>query len=226
MASSNPLNDLLAHFKEMEERRRGAIVPRVPPVDRIVLFIDMLGFAALSEAYPIDVGMLNAYNRISSASIEMILGTPKNPLTEAFHGFHSALRWAIDMANMRRPVTAITFSDSAFIAFTHLIDAATLAVDFARSMLSQKIPVRMGIAFGSFAALRFRSDVTAEGGDHASEFLGTAVVRAYRAERCGIKGLRVFLHPSVHPLLKDAIHNPVEPPVSGHAIRPLECPVG
>src|SRR5437870_5686600 len=90
--------------------------------------------------------------------------------------------------NMRRSVTAITFSDSAFIAFTHLIDAVTLAVDFTQSMLSQKIPVRMGVAFGSFAALRFRSDVTAEGGDHASEFLGTAVVRAYQAERCGIKG--------------------------------------
>lgn len=225
MVSSNPLNDLLAHFKEMEERRRGPIVPSVPPVHRIVLFVDMLGFAALTEAYPIDVGMLNAHNRPFSASFEMVLGTPKNPLTEAFHGFHFALRWAIDMANMRRPVTAITFSDSAFIAFTHLIDAATLAVDLARSMLSRKIPVRIGIAFGSFAALRFRSDVTAEGGDHASEFLGTAVVRAYQAERCGIKGLRVFLHPSVHPLLKDAIHNPAEPPVSGPAIRPLECPL-
>lgn len=209
----------------MAERRRGPIVSSVPPAERIVLFVDMLGFAALTEAYPIDVGMLNAYERPSSASLEMIFGTPKNPLTEAFHGFHSALRWAIDMANMRRPVTAITFSDSAFVAFTHLIDAATLAVDFERSMLSQRIPVRIGIAFGSFAALRFGSDVTAEGGDHASEFLGTAVVRAYQAERCGIKGLRVFLHPSVHPLLEEPIHNPAEPPVSRHAIRPLECPV-
>ena len=225
MAGSDAMNDLLARFKEMEERRQGPIVASVPPVDRIVLFVDMLGFAALTEAYPIDVGMLNAHNRPFSASFETILGAAKNPLTEAFHGFHFALRWAIDMANMRRPVTAITFSDSAFIVFTHLIDAATLAVDFARSMLSQKVPVRMGIAFGSFAALRFRSDVTSEGGNHASEFLGTAVVRAYQAERCGIKGLRVFLHPSVHPLLKDAIQNPAEPLVSAHAIRPLECAV-
>lgn len=225
MATSDPLNDLLAQFKEMEQRRHGPIVPSVPPVNRVVLFVDMLGFAALTEAYPIDVAMLNAHNRPFSASLEMILGTPKNPLTEAFHGFHFALRWAIDMANMWSPVTAITFSDSAFVAFTHLVDAANLAVDFARSMLSQKIPVRIGIAFGSFAALRFRSDVTAEGGDHASEFLGTAVVRAYQTEGCKIKGLRIFLHPSVHPLLKDAVHNPAEPPAGRRAIRPLECPV-
>lgn len=209
----------------MEERRRGPIVPSVPPVDRVVLFVDLLGFAALTETYPIDVAILNAHSRPFSSGFDTILSTPKNPLTEAFHGFHFALRWAIDMANMHRPVTAITFSDSAFIAFEHLIDAASLAVDLARSMLSQKIPIRIGIAFGSFAALRFRSDVTAEGGDHASEFLGTAVVRAYQAERCGIKGLRIFLHPSVHSLLKDPVHNPDKHPASGHAIRLLECSV-
>jgi hypothetical protein len=225
MATSDPLNELLAHFKEMEERRRGPIVPSVPAVERVVLFVDMLGFAALTEHYPIDVAMLNAHNRPFSWGLDMILSAPSNPLTEAFHGFHFALRWAIDMANMRHPVTAITFSDSAFVAFTHLIDAASLAVDLARSMLAQKIPVRMGVAFGSFAALRFRSDVTAESGDHAAEFLGTAVVRAYQTERCRIKGLRIFLHPSIHPLLKDSVHNPEKPPTSGHAIRPLECSV-
>ena len=218
--------DLLAKFKEsQEERRRGPILPSVPAVDRVVLFVDMLGFAALTEAYPIDVAMLNAHNRPFSSSLEMILSASENPLTETFHGFHFALRWAIDMANRRRQVTAITFSDSAFIAFTHLVDAFNLAVDFARSMLSQKVPVRIGIAFGSFAALRFRSDVTAEGGDHAAEFLGTAVVRAYQTERCGIKGLRIFLHPSVHPLLKDSVHDTAEPRPAGVAIRTLECPV-
>lgn len=192
MASSNPQNDLLARLKEMAERRRGPIVSSVPPAERIVLFVDMLGFAALTEAYPIDVGMLNAYERPSSASLEMIFGTPKNPLTEAFHGFHSALRWAIDMANMRRPVTAITFSDSAFVAFTHLIDAATLAVDFERSMLSQRIPVRIGIAFGSFAALRFRSDVTAEGGDHASDSSAPPLCAPTRRNGAGSKACGYF----------------------------------
>lgn len=66
--------------------------------------------------------------------------------------------------------------------------------------------------------------MTADGGDHAAEFLGTAVVRAYRTEQCGIKGLRIFLHPSVHPLLVDASHNPAEPPAVGRAIRTMECP--
>ena len=58
----------------------------------------------------------------------------------------------------------------------------------------------MGMASGSFAALRFRSDISTDNGDHAAQFLGTAVVRAYQAERCGLKGLRVFVHPSIGPL--------------------------
>ena len=35
-----------------------------------------------------------------------------------------------------------------------------------------------------------------EGGDHSAHFLGTGVVRAHAAESCGIKGLRILLHPS------------------------------
>jgi hypothetical protein len=81
----------------------------------------------------------------------------------------------------------------------------------------------MGIGYGTFAALRFRSDITVDSGDHAAQFLGTAVVRAHAAETCGIKGLRILIHPSVMPLLNDIHHNPV--PVYGlsHPLRHLEC---
>lgn len=67
--------------------------------------------------------------------------------------------------------------------------------------------MRAGIAYGTFAAVRFRSDVTLDGSDHAAHFLGTGVVRAHAAETCGIKGIRILLHPSAAALLADPQHN-------------------
>ena len=193
--------------------------------NRVVVFADMLGFVALTEANPIDLRMLHANSRLPQSldALEEMIRRPGNPLTEAFSHFHNSLKWAIRTAEMQHPLTAITFSDSVFVATSHLFEAATFAVNLARSMLSQKIPVRMGIAFGSFAALRFRSEVSGDGGDHAAQFLGTAVVRAYQAEKCGIKGMRILLHPSVESLLADSTHSPASPPINTIPVRPLEC---
>jgi hypothetical protein len=68
--------------------------------------------------------------------------------------------------------------------------------------------------------VRFRSDITVDGGDHAAHFLGTAVVRSHKAESCGIKGMRIRLHPSAVSLLSDPGHNPQ---TSEERIRYLEC---
>jgi hypothetical protein len=157
--------------------------------NRVVIFADMLGFAALTEANPIDVRMLQSHNRPLSRDVDWlsVIGKDKNPLTEAFSRFHQHLKWAIMMAEMRHAVTAITFSDSVFVATNDLYDAAIFAADLAFAMLSGGVPVRMGLGFGSFAALRFRSDVSADGGDHAAQFLGTSVVRAYQAERSKVR---------------------------------------
>jgi len=225
MTTGNALTDLLSYFQDLEARRSGPVKPSVPPPNRVVLFVDMLGFAALTEAYPVDTRMLTMHDQPLSATLETILAEPRNPLTDAFSSFHYALKWAIDMVSMRTPVTAITFSDSAFLATEYFHDAADFAARFAESMLSSKVPVRMGIAYGSFAALKFRSTVTPDGSDHASQFLGTGVVRAHRAERCGIKGMRILLDPSVEPLLKDPTHNPRCPHPGNKAIRTLSCPV-
>jgi hypothetical protein len=188
--------------------------------NQVVLFADMLGFATLTKAHPIDMKMLSS--RVYSLSLEQLLSISDNPLTTAFAGFHSALSAAISMAEQRHPLTAITFSDSAFIATDYLFQATTLAADVARSMIRRSIPVRMGMAFGSFAALRFRSDISSDGGDHAAQFLGAAVVNAYEAERCGIKGLRILLHPTIKPLLGDSAHNPTTIPFGNRPIRLLE----
>lgn len=188
---------------------------------RAVLFADVLGFASLTEHYALELDRIQQSDR-PLWNLEKTLGPPwniehigrmldslrANPLTHAFTGFHQSLRLIIQFAQMRHPLTAITFSDSAFIATTYLFDAVKIAVDLVQSLLQKRIPMRVGIAYGSFSAVRFRSDVTVDGGDHAAHFLGTGVVRSYHTESCGINGIRILLHPSAVAVLNDPEHNP------------------
>ena len=192
--------------------------------NKVVLFIDILGFAALTEAYPIDLDLLKTCDRPLSPShnIDTILASSRNQLVSTFTRFHASLGATLNLANMRHPLTAITFSDSAFIVTTYSYEAVNIAIDLLHALLPQKIPVRMGIAYGSFSALRFKSDIMSDGGYHAAQFLGTAIVRAHAAETCGIKGLRILLHPSLIPLFDDNRHNP-ESTGGKHPIRYLEC---
>ena len=179
--------------------------------ERVVLFVDLLGFASLTESYPIELNHIQGSDRLSDSIARIVSGQKKNPLTEAFTNFHRALKGAIDIAQIHHPLTAITFSDSAYIATRHFFEAVNIASYIVQTLLSQRVPVRAGIAHGTFSAVRFRSDVTLEGGDHAAHFLGTGVVRAHAAETCGIKGIRILLHPSAAPLLADPKHNPPRP---------------
>jgi hypothetical protein len=193
--------------------------------DRVVLFVDILGFAALCEQFPIDIEGLTFKDRILSPSLDIIshIQRPRNPLSEVFSDFHYSLKWVLQTASMRHPLTAITFSDSAFIATHEAFQGIDIAINLIESLMPQKVPVRIGIGYGSFSALRFRSDITSTSGDHAAQFLGTSVVRSHAAETCGIKGIRILLHPSVMPLLAD-IH--LKPPRRGPnhiAIRAIEC---
>jgi hypothetical protein len=176
--------------------------------DRAVLFIDLLGFANLTEENPLDLDALKRSQNPFGGSIEQIFSANRNPLTRAFTHFHHTLKWAIELAQMRHTLTAITFSDSAFIATNKLCESVSVATYILQSLLRARVPARAGIACGSFSAMRFRSDVSVEGGDHSAQFLGTAIVRANAAESCGIKGLRILLHPSAVALLDDNYHLP------------------
>ena len=186
-----------------------------------MLFADLLGFAALTEAHLVDLNLIKASDRPLAGNIETLLASQDNPLTRTFTCFHRSLKATIELAQMQHPLTAITFSDSAFIATPHFFQAVNVAVDFLKYLLPQRIPVRIGIAYGSFAAVRFRSDIMLDGGDHAAHFLGTGVVRSHATESCGIKGLRILLHPSVEQLLNDTVHNPQRS--NRDQIRYVEC---
>ncbi len=191
--------------------------------NKVVLFVDILGFASLTESCPLDLDLLKAHDRLF-ANYEKIMASPDNQLIRTFSKFHSSLRSNLNLASMEHSLTAITFSDSAFITTTYAYEAVNIAISLQQSLLWQKVPVRMGIAYGSFAALRFRSDISADDGDHAAQFLGTGIVRAHAAETCGIKGLRILLHPSIIPLFDNTRHNPKSPDEMSHPMRYLECP--
>jgi hypothetical protein len=176
--------------------------------EKVVLFVDLLGFASLTEVHPIELNLIKGSDRPLESFAMILSGRKENPLTQAFTNFHRALKSAIDLAQMHHPLTAITFSDSAYVATSRLFQAVRIASYFSQTLIGQRVPVRAGIAYGTFSAVRFRSDVTLEGGDHAAHFLGTGVVRAHAAETCGIKGVRILLHPSAATLLEDPKHNP------------------
>lgn len=194
-----------------------------PDQRRVVVFVDMLGFAALTEKWALEPRRLVEGSRSFSFGVPDEVLTSANELTNAFVSFHNSIEVAITFARMARPLTAVTFSDSVFIATAYPSDATGLAVELVRKALSRALPLRIGIALGSFAAIRFRSDITTDGGDHAALFLGTAVVRAYQAEKCGIKGIRILLHPSVEPLFVRSASNPHSATVTGDWHSVLRC---
>lgn len=169
--------------------------------NRVVMFVDLLGFASLTEENPLDLQAIKRSQNPFGGNVDELLAADRNPLTRAFTRFHHTLKWAIELAQMKHALTAITFSDSAFIATAKLSESVQVATYILQSLLQARVPARAGIAYGGFSAVRFRSDISLEGGDHSAHFLGSGVVRSNAAESCGIKGLRILLHPSAEVLL-------------------------
>ena len=185
----------------------GSQSPMTTTHDRAVLFIDLLGFAKLTEDNALDLEGLKQSQIPLSGMLDQLLAADRNPLTRVFTSFHHTLKWAVELAHMKHALTAITFSDSAFIATAKLSESVSIATYILQSLLRARVPARAGIAYGSFSAVRFRSDIYPAGGDHSAHFLGTGVVRSYATtESCGIKGLRILLHPSAVALLDNEDH--------------------
>ena len=162
-----------------------------------ILFADMLGFASLVESEGDELNKLSPV----FTGVELYPSPAESLLGYRFINFHRCLNEARVRLQRLGTGTASVFSDSAFLR----IDTLEQAIDIARSLMfdlaSNEVPVRMGIARGSYRMLRFLTDSSAQASFHVSQFLGTGVVRAYKTERCGIPGLRILLHPDLEPLL-------------------------
>jgi hypothetical protein len=175
-----------------------------------ILFVDMLGFAALVEK---EGDELNELSPIFTG-VELYAPSPAESLLGyRFINFHRCLNQARLRLQEMGAGTAIVFSDSAFFRIDCLDNAIHIARTLMFELVSTEVPVRMGLARGSYRMLRFLTDSSAHVSFHMSQFLGTGVVRAYETERCGIPGLRILLHPALEPLLdKDAMRIiPVKP---------------
>src|SRR5882724_6783477 len=121
------------------------------PEGSVVIFADVLGFSALTEGNALDVDALKTLDGPFGSSIDEHLRARQNPLARVFSGFHFSLRATFQLAQIDHRFTAITFSDSAFIATRYLFEATDMAVRLMQSLVSQQIPLRIGIAHGSFA---------------------------------------------------------------------------
>lgn len=164
-----------------------------------VVYADILGFSDLVMSMSGAIGLLDGfyYSTMSLAQLRESFAEPPipDPLTQTFAAFHRALDIHIsDLVNVD-PLQSIVFSDSAFVVFRDLNTAIYFAQVFMRDLISFRVPVRMGIGRGSFRGLRLTTDISDEVRRHSSQFLGTGVIRAHQAESCGLKGLRIFIHP-------------------------------
>lgn len=172
--------------------------------NKIVMFLDILGFANLTLENELDIEAIKDSAGPLPKNFDRIFSSISSPneLTQVFSSFHSTLEGGLNLARMRCYFTSITFSDSAFIVTQDLNDAIYVINYLMCRFLSNGVPVRVGIALGTFEAIRFKSDIMTDSSEHAAHFLGTGVVRACQAESCGIKGMRILVHPSIEHLFK------------------------
>ena len=160
--------------------------------DHTLIFVDMLGFAELVEKHPCRIEDApptdDGYEVVHTA-----------PTQRQFNLFDKVLDDSIQQRD--GDISAMLFSDCAFLNPGNSLRAALIARDLMRKFIKAGVPVRMGIGKGTFYSFGYSTET---GGDSMvvskSRFIGTAVVRAHAAEQCGGKGMRIFVHPKVDDL--------------------------
>ena len=157
--------------------------------EQTLIFVDMLGFAALTEKHP---------RRIETDQHAVYTARTQSQ----FNRFDHMLDCCINDQRFYSGITAMLFSDCAFLKPGNSLQAGLIATELMREFIKAGVPVRMGIGKGTFYSFEYSMDA---GGDSRrlvskSRFLGTSVVRAAAAEKCGGKGMRIFVHPKVDDL--------------------------
>jgi hypothetical protein len=162
--------------------------------DSTLLYIDMMGFATLTENNPDRV-------EIWESPDHRYRGSSSSQSSNQFMAFQSILDSAIFLHSLQGRIKAMLFSDCAFLEFGNSLSCIMATKELMRDCLLRGVPVRMGIGRGTFHLLKFSTDFS-DSIINRSLFFGTAVVRAHAAERCTEPGFRIFLHPSVEPELE------------------------
>ena len=128
-----------------------------------VILIDVLGFAQQVLIDDGVLGLLDAFYNSSRTFEELVYRfsqpPPTAPIERLFALFHVGLEEEIAEVLKGSHLHSIVFSDSAFVAFEHPIDALVFCQRVMRKMIRGSVPVRMGVAHGSFKPLRFKTDL-------------------------------------------------------------------
>jgi hypothetical protein len=172
--------------------------------EQFVAFVDILGFRALVLGHRVPrSSTLAPLDRMGfDATIDLLgdLDDLRSPLRRCFVSFHEILRTQLNKANSGDDLTAVVFSDSFFLATEDWYPCLRFCQAFMRSCIAAKIPVRMGVGYGSFSSNRFAIETMKGMRIVSTEFLGSAVVFATDAEKA-VKGMRIALHPTVLPTI-------------------------
>ncbi len=160
--------------------------------EHTLIFVDMLGFAELTERCP--------YRVVHQGPDEHGFSSSRTgPIQNQINVFHNVVDQCVFDHSLNGDIHAMLFSDCAFIDAGNSVRAALIAVELMRKCVKRHVPVRMGIGKGTFYLLTFSTESSGSTLVSRSRFVGTAAVRAHEAEQCGGKGMRIFLHPSFAP---------------------------
>jgi hypothetical protein len=158
---------------------------------RTLIFVDVLGFGAITESYQFRV-------RDAGPDEHGFTGSSTTEMQNRINRFNSVLDQRVFEETLRGGVQAMLFSDCAFLVFDASLRAADVGTTLMRHFIKLGVPVRMGIGKGTFYDIEYVTNTNVGSVTVSkSRFIGTAVVRAHAAEQCGGKGMRIFLDASI-----------------------------
>ena len=158
---------------------------------RALIFVDILGFEAITNVYQVRVQDFgpNEHGFTGSSTTEM---------SNRINRFNTVLDRCVFEETLTGGIQAMLFSDCAFLVFETSLRAAVVAAGLMRDFIKRGVPVRMGIGKGTFYDIEYVTNTNVGSVTVSkSRFIGTAVVRAHASEQCGGKGMRIFLDSSL-----------------------------
>ena len=154
-----------------------------------VLYLDALRASVLTEAHPDpktydfeaeDLRLATGESAQQRDIFQRVLDTP-----------------LASTRNKSAPIHLMIFSDAAFLVYETALHAAACAASLMHGFITQEVPVRMGLAHGTWLAQQFSFDAVGPTTVTKSVFYGTGVPRATQAATQSGHGCRIFLHPSI-----------------------------
>jgi hypothetical protein len=182
------------------------------------LFLDILGFASKVDSIEdfderltsklFVYSMSDHAQRVLEENILEPLPYNLYELRRTYEAFHKVVGESIDVAlewgTRNTKCSVFEFSDSIFFATDSLDVIITFILEAMVGLYAELVPTRSGVAFGSFASLDLSMRQLSRGDlIVACPFLGSSVVRSYRCEGSGPKGLRSLVHPNCVDLINE-----------------------